>query len=321
MLHRSNLRETVLFQPARLGANELIVISGYASPSMASWHITELRGIISTKIDIKVVVGMCISDGLTFSTHNGFKNMMTEYNSGLTTFTCQYITEGAPVHSKLYLWEKDAEPICAFIGSANYTQTAFSNLRNELITECDPREALEYYNFLEPHSTFCNHAEIENSIVLKPTSSVLTSEQTNAVSIQGTGIDKVHLSLLSQNGETGFGSGINWGHRRDGTKREPNQAYIPLPSSIARTGFFPLDRKHFSVITDDGKQIILRVEQQNDKAITTPLNNSLIGEYLRGRLGVTNGAFVTKEDLQRYGRTDITFYKLDDEQFFMDFSV
>ena len=34
-----------------------------------------------------------------------------------------------------------------------------------------------------------------------------------------------------------------------------------------------------------------------------------------------NGAFVTKEDLERYGRTDVTFYKIDDEQFFMDFSV
>ena len=82
-----------------------------------------------------------------------------------------------------------------------------------------------------------------------------------------------------------------------------------------------MEKAHFSAITDDNKQLILRIEQANDKALTTPLNNSLLGEYLRNRIGVANGAFVTKEDLERYGRTDITFYKIDEEQFFMDFSV
>ncbi len=75
------------------------------------------------------------------------------------------------------------------------------------------------------------------------------------------------------------------------------------------------------MITDDNKQLILRIEQAYDKALTTPLNNLLLGEYLRNRIGVANGAFVTKADLERYGRTDVTFYKIDDEQFFMDFSV
>ena len=82
-----------------------------------------------------------------------------------------------------------------------------------------------------------------------------------------------------------------------------------------------LEKQHFSALTDDGKQLILRVEQQGDKAITTPANNSLLGEYFRNRLGLANGAFVTKADFERYGRSDVTFYKLDDEQFYMDFSV
>lgn len=55
--------------------------------------------------------------------------------------------------------------------------------------------------------------------------------------------------------------------------------------------------------------------------IETPHNNSLIGEYFRNRLGLPNGAFVKKEDLIRYGRTDVTFYKIDDENYYMDFSV
>jgi hypothetical protein len=46
-----------------------------------------------------------------------------------------------------------------------------------------------------------------------------------------------------------------------------------------------------------------------------------MGEYFRNRLGLANGALVTLNDLQRYGRTDITFYKIDEESFYLDFSV
>ena len=65
----------------------------------------------------------------------------------------------------------------------------------------------------------------------------------------------------------------------------------------------------------------MRVEQAGDKAITTPLSNAQLGEYFRNRLNLANGAFISKSDLEKYGRSDITFYKLDDEQYYMDFSV
>ena len=94
-----------------------------------------------------------------------------------------------------------------------------------------------------------------------------------------------------------------------------------MPVAIARTGFFPLNKQHFTVVTDDHHQLIFRVEQENDKAITTPLSNALLGEYFRNRLGLANGEYVTKQHLLDYGRTDVTFYKLDEEQFYMDFSV
>ena len=61
--------------------------------------------------------------------------------------------------------------------------------------------------------------------------------------------------------------------------------------------------------------------QDNGKAIETYGNNSQLGLYFRKRLGLPSGAFVTLIDLKKYGRTDVTFYKIDDENFFMDFSV
>ena len=103
--------------------------------------------------------------------------------------------------------------------------------------------------------------------------------------------------------------------------RNKNESYIPLPAPIARSGFFPLNKQHFSVITDDKHHLIIRVEQGKDKALTTPMSNALLGEYFRNRLGLANGAYINRSDLEKYGRTDVTFYKFDDEQFYMDFSV
>lgn len=139
--------------------------------------------------------------------------------------------------------------------------------------------------------------------------------QTN---LEGAGVETVTLSLLSKTGETGTKSGLNWGQRNN---RNKNEAYIPLPAPIARTGFFPLEKRHFTVITDDGHQLILRVEQENNKAITTPLSNAQLGEYFRNRLGKANGEYIWRKDLESYGRTNVTFYKLDEEQFYMDFSI
>lgn len=131
--------------------------------------------------------------------------------------------------------------------------------------------------------------------------------------------ESLTLSLLQHNGkQTGRRSGLNWGQRPN---RNPDEAYIPLPSKQARKGFFPVNGVRFRVETDDGKKFIMRVEQANNKAITTPDDNAEIGKYFRARIGVDYGKLVEKEDLERYGRTDVTFYKLDDEQFVMDFSV
>ena len=75
------------------------------------------------------------------------------------------------------------------------------------------------------------------------------------------------------------------------------------------------------MLTDDGKTLVCARAQENGKAIETPHNNSLIGEYFRGRLGLPNGALVSLEDLRRYGRTDMDFYKIDDETYYLDFST
>lgn len=314
-----NLTKPILFEPMLKGADRLCIIAGYATPNMASWFMKNIPENVEKKIDISLIVGMVPYDGLSISIHEGFKELMhSELPKNIGNFQCSYICDNAPVHSKVYIWLKDEEPIIAYCGSANFTQMGFSRERREIMTLCNPIEAYDYYNQIEGDSIYCNHGEIEEYIMLYPLHDILDRENHPTASLSGAGIESLNLSLLSRNGEVGGKSGLNWGQR---TYRNRNEAYIGLPSKHAHSGFFPLGKRHFTVLTDDGHQLILRVEQENDKAITTPLCNARLGEYFRKRLKLANGAYVVREDLENYGRTDVTFYKFDDEQYYMDFSV
>lgn len=315
----SDLARKVLFEPLQTGANKLCILSGYATPNMTSWLIKNLKEFKSGPIDLSLIVGMVPFDGLSISVHEGFKELQKEkLPHEVAHYQCSYVYNSTPVHAKIYVWLRDNEPVMAFTGSANFTQSAFGEKRREYMVECDAPEAYRYYCTVENDTIFCNHAEVEEYIILYPTHSILDMENKPVGSLSGENIDKITLSLLSENGEIGAKSGLNWGQRR---RRNKNEAYIPLPAHMVRAEFFPLNKQHFTVITDDGHQLILRVEQQGNKAITTPLSNAQLGEYFRNRLGLANGSYIWRSDLESYGRTDVTFYKLDDEQYYMDFSV
>ncbi len=307
----------LLFDPLRDGMNELYILSAYATPNMLSWYMKNIEQRTTSPISIKLVVGMVPFDNLSVSVHEGFKQIVSgEFPAEVITVSCSYVTTPPAEHGNLFIWCKDGDPALAFEGSANFVQSSFvGSHRREIMYECNPVEAKQYFDEAESRSAYCSHAEIEEYIILRPTHPVLDIES-NLVS-EADGLDSVTLSLVTRTGEPGRRSGLNWGQRRG---RDPNQAYIPLPSKIARSGFFPLEERHFTAITDNQRQLTLRVEQQNDKAIATPVRNSDLGEYFRNRLGLANGAFVTRADLDRYGRTGVKFVKLDDETFFMDFS-
>ena len=317
------IAKTVLFEPLSHDVNELYIVSGYATPTMLSWYIKNLYHKTQAPIRIYLLVGMVPFDGISVSVHEGFTQLVRgEQPQEIDKLECSYIYDAPAVHSNVFIWAKDGSPVIAFSGSANFVQSSFvGRHRQEVMSECDPQEALEYYQSLIDRSIYVHHAEVEEYVVIHPTHAVLDLENTL---IEGfdlmaqDGYQTVILSLITRTGEPGKRSGLNWGQRPG---RNPNEAYISLPSKIAKSGFFPLEKRHFTAITDDRHQLILRIEQQNDKAITTPARNSDLGEYFRNRLGLANGAYVTRADLDRYGRTDVVFLKLDEETYYMDFSV
>lgn len=313
----------VLFDPLSEDVNELYILTGYAAPTMLSWYIKNLYHKVRTPLRIYLMIGMVPFDGISASVHEGFIQLIHDnLPSEVERLECSYIYDEPCFHANLYIWAKDGAPVKSFTGSAFFVQRSFvGSHRQEIMCDCDPIQAMELWNSLIGRSIYIQHGEIEEYIQIHPTHPILDIE--NAL-IDGFDVqhqenyETIRLSLITRTGEPGVHSGLNWGQRDN---RNPNEAYISLPSSIAKSGFFPLEKRHFTAITDDRHQLILRIEQQNNKAITTPARNSDLGEYFRNRLGLANGAPVTRADLDRYGRADVVFLKLDDETYYLDFSV
>lgn len=321
-----NLFEKILIEPAKQNFDTLYIVSGYASATMVSRHIDRLSR-CKREVRIQLIVGMAIRDGISEKDHKGFRELASEYKD---VFICRYVASNPPVHSKTYAWCNGDIPRLAFIGSANYTQSAFSTSRREAMIEYDAERVRNYFDLIQRDTINCLDPRANNFIAIyseprysmrMPLGNMAESdkdEDTASIADDLTQLPRTSVSFLDNRGNLPQRSGLNWGQRLG---REPNQAYIRLPIELTRTGFFPPRGEHFTLLTDDNKVLICVRRQDYGKAIHTPDNNSRMGLYFRYRLNVPEGMNITKEDLEHYGRTDVDFYKIDEETYYMDFSV
>ncbi len=312
---KENLFKSVLISPAE-AYDELCVISGFATPSMVVHHFETVKNTFDKdNLKINLIVGMTSgSSGISKLNHKNFVKLVGEKEF----FKCSYLNATAtPSHSKLYTWLKNGIPKVAFLTSANYTLNAFKREQDEIATECDPQEAYEYFKSKDPFSLYCNCDEAENLVRSdRYNVRLINNSIDDQINIENK-VDTVYLPLFSErDNRIHTHSGLNWGQRAG---REPNQAYIPIPSIISKTGFFPPRGEQFSVLTDDGFPFVCVVAQDGDKAIHTTNNNSEFGEYFRQRLGVPLGKPVTLEDLDRFGNRYVKFTKISEEEYLMEF--
>ena len=258
---------------------------------------------------------------------------------GMPRVTCRYICDGPEVHSKIYVWSypfKD-ENVCelpgtAYCGSLNYTMNAFYK-RKETMSMCNPLKALQYYNELLPYTIDCFDRDVVvklNNVVNNEPEEIEgpdNSEMDYLTYDRQTPIGTIKVSLLRADGsDTGYGSGINWGIRPNGTRRDQNQAYIPYNQQDRVPGFFP-DRftpddencPMFRVITKDFGSFHMRMAQQGNKALHSVESNAILGEWIRKKIGVPSGGYVTKQMLEQYGKTYVRFRKYANGVYLLDF--
>ena len=102
-----------------------------------------------------------------------------------------------------------------------------------------------------------------------------------------------------------------------------------VPVEIATLPNYPISRTDnavFDVITDDGWEFSCKVSGQNNKNFRSENDLKILGKWIKGRLenaGVLRvGEPITAQTLQRYGRSEFTLTKLDQQnKWFIDFEV
>ena len=123
-------------------------------------------------------------------------------------------------------------------------------------------------------------------------------------------------------------SGLNWG--LSPAHVSPCDAYIVYRKDFARQnpGFFPPHGAVFIAVWDDGTRMVMRMEGSTDldgekipKQISTDGDKSILGEYIRRRLNVSDTHLITYQDLLNYGRDNIEVTKNEDGSYLFDFSV
>lgn len=332
------LEQPILYNPASvdgLACSSLKIITGFTDCERISTHAIKLcdgikEGRYAKPISINMILGMTKGAGLTQKKHTDIVRTIKRINStkGMPHFTCNYIAQGPLVHSKVYLWEDD-KPEIAFSGSANYSMQAFYK-RREVMSECDPFSAKDYFDYLLPDTIDCMDPDIMERIKFSKRATGLEvlddpdNEDYEFYNRQAP-IDTIDISLLGARGDIGYGSSVNWGIRRNGTPRNPNQAYIPYNKQDKKEGFFP-DRVHpddencpiFRVITKNAGSFHMRMAQQGNKALHTAESNAILGEWIRQELGVPSGSFITKEMLELKNKTHVTFRKYADGTYLLD---
>ena len=307
-----DLFDEILLKPSTSSqGGNLLIVSGYGTASMADQHMEKLSE-LRKNVSIKLILGMTRKDGIARAQHIALCNLSQNGAHGLS-FNCRYVVHENAIHAKTYLWvDSTGESKIAFCGSANYTLTGFGGNQTEAMVQTHPHEIKNLFDFAYKASVNCVDSEELNLVKL-------TETGTNQKATKIESRQEVNLSLLStRTGETHEKAGLNWGHR---LRRNRDQAYIPIPMKIQRSNFFPALGDRFTVSTDDNHSFICVTAQEEGKAIQTTQDNSLLGKYFRERMGLRSGQYVNRSDLDRYGRTDVTFVKIDDETYFMDFST
>lgn len=321
------LFEKVLLAPARSGARDLYVLSGYSSPAMVTRHLKALREEHIDSVNLDLIVGMVSRDGISTNSLLGFQTLSRQVPGN--QIKCRF-NIGVPNHSKLYLWCNDDGPVQAFSGSANYTQTGFGigptgTGQLETCSEVDPQGVFELLIDASLQTISCHDPELQQYVnVVSDVRKLGGIEPSEMEEQLETGLivetESVYLPLVQSARNVGAvhnaGAGLNWGQRGN---RNKDEAYVPIPSKVRNRKFFPDKGVHFQIITDDGDSFIGTVAQSGDKALETPQDNGILGRYFRRKLGLRPGEFVTTEDLTRFGANAAKVSQIASEVYFLEF--
>lgn len=332
MLYYKNLFQQVFDNNKCQQADEIVILSGYVG-------LDPIRKLseFPSHIKITVIYGMYGHEQIAAPLHKA----LIKLNDSLPNVEILYST--IPVHSKIYIWKKNEVLKNALIGSANFTRSGLENDYKEVLSDVDANTFSDYdtyYSFVRQYCISCKDPSIIankrypyrrfGTKFSEPRSSYYINRRTCVI------------SLLDDTGEVPLKSGLNWCLSNGHVAK--NDAYIRIPSSLCRTdsdlfppkkhlgrmnnigeGRYNRENDEIEILWEDGTIMpaLLEGSQQKNgmtypKQISSSPSKSVLGSYIRNRLGVSSDHVITKKDLlNTFGHTDIIVSLISDGVYHM----
>ena len=354
--NKSELKDIVFSRHKNINCDEINFLCGYVGTN----ELEEFAGIIRETNNIKVnfIYGMKTQSNSQKSEVSTKHEKILELDKSMKNFSIFYPSSQYMSHSKIYIWKYKNEIQNAMIGSANFSETLTIPYRETLMDI--PKEGwkslLIYYNEIynnSRHSTDILDINFDN----KPYFPYFTYENNKlqekkdlslSTNIFDETLDSISLYEYESRSIYDAKDKINWGHqsgnhdvgRRAGNIPLPFTKDLPkylkmFPPKFRDKGLGYADNDPVKIEWDD-KEIMTGILSgtryakfsgtqkegglRHPNCITTYGTTTIMGDYLRQRMGLEPGIFVTERMLKDYGRDTITIKLISPGHYFMDFS-
>lgn len=333
MLYYNDLENKVFEQPSTLSVDGLTIVSGYIG-------IEPIKKLAELPDDVHatVIYGMYGSDNISAPLHKALLEVQKQMQN------VEILYSKIPVHSKIYLWKQGDKIKSALIGSANFSVSGLRNDFKEVLSDVEESSFHDfdsYYKYVRERCIPCT----DNNIKVRNVSKVSrTSVQKQPLLAHGI----CRASFLDNKGLVPKKSGLNWGcsggHVKEGDayiritmdyvrkfpKMFPPKKYVNGIENINSKGRKNRENDEVELIWDDGTVMVGLLEGQNynkidgmvyPKQLSSSPQKSILGNYLRKRIGVSIDRVITKTDLRKYGRNNVDISLISEGIYYMDFSV
>jgi len=308
----STLQQQLIQLSEGLDCDELLIVSGYVGPGPLM-NLTLVDG-----IKLNVIFGLA-TESVSKQLHQELLKIEND-NKRIKIFY-----SNVPSHVKIYMWRKKGVPVYCVNGSANFTSNGLLKPFREilaLVPASQFKSIMSYIKIIQD-SAFSLEEFVPK---VKTTNDV--GDEKRVFPEDGSFLSG---SLYAEK------SKINWGHGNANTN--PRDAYIPIssldvkkfphlfPAKTESRGLGYADNDPIDIIWDDGTVMTGILEgtqnvngERFPNKIGTYRDKKILGDYLRERMGLEHGVFVTETDFINYGRDNIGIRKIGDSTYQFDFS-
>lgn len=300
--------------------------------------IVELKRLIEeNQRKINLIIGMHYFDGITHPQYDAVCSLneyLQEKELGGV-----FIVNALKFHGKVYCFYNANNPLTSILGSSNLSNLSMSNNNFEVDLFSDDKNLLKNVDGLIKNLK--TKASIDfvswNNINFLVRNDLLT-DLDDVISISSSDLSNIQNNLTNitfeiplKSSEKHQKSNLNcfFGKGRVDKKgivrpRPWYEVELIVPKFVTGKKEYPQKDKPFYVNTDDGWRFECKVNGDFKKNFRSAKDLTILGKWIKGRLenaGVLKvGEKVSENTLQRYGRDNFTFTKINNsDEWYLDF--